>query len=414
MNPRLIYLCYLIIGLTACTAPLQGRADVADTLTVHFRQSRIFLDPAYRGNAAILDTLASRLASPELRLKRMSVTGGASPEGSVKFNQYLSEQRAAAIFSHVTPAVADSVATTFTYLGRDWHGLRRMVEADPSVPSHKDVLRLLDRITAGELAHPLAQLKALDGGTPYRYMYTRLFPRLRESHLVMEYEMPFPSQPSPQLPPVAVTQVPSTGSLELPFPPSTPSRRPWYLAIKTNMLYDAALIPNIGAEYYIGRGWSLMADWMYGWWDRDATHFYWRAYGGTVGARKWWGRAAADKPLTGHHLGAFAGFVTYDFETGHTGYMGGLPGRTLWDRCNFICGLEYGYSLPIARRLNIDFTIGLGYLGGKVIKYVPYEEFYEWQSVKNFNWIGPTKLEVALVWLIGHGNTNAGKGGGGR
>lgn len=407
---RLIYLSNLILAIVVCAASFRSQAAVTDTVTIHFRQSRIYLDPEYKTNSAALDTLASRLASPGLRLKRMSVTGGASPEGSVKFNQYLSEQRAAAIFSHVSPSAADSVATTFTYLGRDWHGLRRMVEADPSVPSRKDVLRLLDRITAGEVTHPLSAIKAIDGGVPYRYMYTRLFPSLRESHLVMEYAMPFPQLPSPQLPALTVTPIPPLTPIGT-ICPTVSHDRPWYLAVKTNMLYDAALIPNIGAEYYVGRGWSLMADWMYGWWDRDASHFYWRAYGGTVGARKWWGRAAAEKPLTGHHLGAFAGLVTYDFETGGTGYMGGLPGRTLWDRCNFICGLEYGYSLPIARRVNIDFTIGLGYLGGKVIKYVPYEEFYEWQSVKNFRWIGPTKLEVALVWLIGHGNCNAGKGG---
>ena len=38
--------------------------------------------------------------------------------------------------------------------------------------------------------------------------------------------------------------------------------------------------------------------------------------------------------------------------------MGGEPGGTLWDKGNYAVGVEYGYSLPVARRLNIDFTIG--------------------------------------------------------
>ena len=92
--------------------------------------------------------------------------------------------------------------------------------------------------------------------------------------------------------------------------------------------------------------------------------------------------------------------------------MGGLPGRTLWDRCMSMGGIEYGYSLPIARRLNIDFTIGIGYMGGKYIKYIPDKGRYLWQSTHKLNWFGPTKAEVSLVWLIGNGNYNSPKKGG--
>ena len=92
--------------------------------------------------------------------------------------------------------------------------------------------------------------------------------------------------------------------------------------------------------------------------------------------------------------------------------MGGLPGKTLWDRCMKVCGLEYGYSLPIARRLNIDFTIGIGYMGGKYMTYEPDDKFYVWKSTNKLNWFGPTKAEISLVWLIGNGNYNSGKKGG--
>ncbi|MDE6225583.1 MAG: DUF3575 domain-containing protein, partial [Muribaculaceae bacterium] len=126
--------------------------------------------------------------------------------------------------------------------------------------------------------------------------------------------------------------------------------------------------------------------------------------------RWWFGEKAHTKPLTGHHLGVFAGIITYDFEFGGKGYMGGLPGKTLWDRCNRYAGIEYGYSLPVGRRINIDFSIGLGYLGGKVIKYHPSHDRYIWDKTTNFNWIGPVKAEVSLVWLIGRGNVNM-KGG---
>ncbi|MDE6073459.1 MAG: DUF3575 domain-containing protein, partial [Muribaculaceae bacterium] len=182
--------------------------------------------------------------------------------------------------------------------------------------------------------------------------------------------------------------------------------KPFYMAIKTNLLYDAIALPSLSAEFYLGKNWSAGVNWTYGWWDKDNSHHYWRAYGGDIVVRKWVGEKSRIKPLTGHHLGVFAGIVTYDFEFGGTGYMGGLPGHTLWDRCNRYAGIEYGYSLPVGRRLNIDFSLGLGYLGGKVIKYEPSNDRYIWEETKNFSWFGPVKAEISLTWLIGCGNVN--------
>ena len=183
------------------------------------------------------------------------------------------------------------------------------------------------------------------------------------------------------------------------------------MSLRTNMLYDLLALPTIGAEFYVGRNISVGAEWTYGWWKTDRKHRYWRAYGGNLIVRRWFGRKAEEKPLTGHHIGLYAGIFTYDFEFGGTGYMGGRPGATLWDRSMKTAGIEYGYSLPIAKRLNIDFTIGLGYIGGKYVKYEPKGKGYAWNSTHRLTWFGPTKAEVSLVWLLGHENVNKKKGG---
>ena len=73
--------------------------------------------------------------------------------------------------------------------------------------------------------------------------------------------------------------------------------------------------------------------------------------------------------------------------------------------------MEYGYSLPIAKVLNLDFTLGLGYHWGIFEEYLPIDGHFVWQATKKRQYIGPTKLEVSLVWLLGHGNVNQGKGG---
>lgn len=184
-------------------------------------------------------------------------------------------------------------------------------------------------------------------------------------------------------------------------------RRPFAMSVKTNMLYDLLALPNIGAEVYLGQDWSVAADWMYGWWSNRGKHRYWRAYGGNIGVRWWISENRNASIRQGHHLGVSAGVVTYDFEWGGTGYMGGRPHGTLWDRCNYTASVEYGYALPVSRRLNLDFSIGVGYLGGRYIKYEPQGDNYVCRATRRLNWVGPVKLEIALVWLLGRDNYNS-------
>lgn len=404
----------------AGTIPAFAQSE-KDSVKVHFRVSDTHIDPAFNGNGATLDSIFRKLTSdslsePSRRLISVKVTGAASPEGSVEFNRMLSEKRADAIFEQFRTRglLPDSVAS-FEFIGRDWVGLQSQAEADSNIPYRKEVITLLNRINSkNPPAHPVAELKAIHEGVPYSYLLSNLFPDLRASRLTVEYERIFPPIRIPDLPIESPTSsIYVTGDV-LPLPVAlgeVKQCRPFYMALKTNMLYDALLLPNIGAEFYVGKNISLTADWMYGWWDRDRTHYYWRAYGGNLGARWWFGKAAHEKPLTGHHLGLFAGVVTYDFELGKGGIMGGIPRGTLWDRCNFISGLEYGYSLPVTRRLNIDFSIALGYMGGRYLKYEPKYGFYIWQSTHRLHWFGPTKAEISLVWLIGCDNWNRSKGG---
>lgn len=99
-------------------------------------------------------------------------------------------------------------------------------------------------------------------------------------------------------------------------------KRPFCMAVKTNLLYDAVLIPDIGVEFCLGKNWSVAGNWMYAWWKSDRKHNYWRIYGGDVELRRWFGRRAVEKPFSGHHVGLYGQIVTYDFELGGKGYLG--------------------------------------------------------------------------------------------
>lgn len=399
--------------------------EVRDSAGIYFRQGYSILDLDRRDNRSSLNRIVERLKAGQddsvYRLGRIEIVGGASPEGSVPLNRRLSEKRAKVLFDYLSQHVElpDSLMN-FTFIGRNWNGLICLVENDPHVPYREETLQFLrdiaDRCRDGERIadNNVGRLSRFMGGEPYSYMYRALFPELRASQIQLYYEKIWKPLKLRQIESKMTFPVSEMPKPELQIrlqPVELPSLcKPFYMALKTNMLYDVAAIPNIGIEFYLGRNWSIDADWMYAWWKTDRRHWYWRTYGGDIALRKWVGSRAAEKPLQGHHIGVYGQVVTYDFETGGKGIIGGRPGGSLWDKTNWGVGIEYGYSLPVARRLNIDFTIGIGYLGGEYWEYTPEDDCYVWQATKRLHWFGPTKAEVSLVWLIGCGNYNKDKG----
>lgn len=396
--------------------------ELRDSVKIYFRQGYSVLDLSRRNNKQSLDRIADSLktsyADSVYQLRRIMVVGGASPEGSIPLNRHLSVNRAKVLFNYLSRygELPDSLKTN-VFLGRDWNGLIRLVKDDENLPYREETMELLYELAEDAANNDLSKgdhlrrMQRLRGGEPYWYMYRKYFPELRASRLYLWYEKVWNPLAPVSMPPVKPT-MPQTRAVEpmiVPYVPPQP--RKWYMAVKTNMLYDALLVPNIGVEAYLGKDWSVAANWMYAWWKTDRRHWYWRTYGGDLSVRKWLGKAAKAKPLTGHHLGVYGQIFTYDFETGGKGYIGGKPGGTLWDKMNYSAGVEYGYSLPVAYRLNIDFSIAVGYWGGTYYEYKPVDNCYVWQSTKERHWFGPTKAEVSLVWLIGRGNFNEGKGG---
>lgn len=401
------------------TAGIPSRArEVKDSVKIHFSQGYSVLDPSLGGNrealARIADSLRLGYADSVYTLKKVLVVGGASPEGGIEANRRLSEKRARVLFDWLSQygELPDSL-TSFEYLGRDWSGLIELVEQDAKVPYREetlDFLREIERLSAGgEKAadNNVGRLSRFKGGEPYRYMYRELFPQIRASQVYLWYEKDRNPVylPGVEAPVASLAMPPRAAIVRAPQKPELPGR-PFYMALKTNLLYDALLVPNVAVEFYLGSNWSLTGGWMYGWWKSDPAHWYWRTYGGELGVRRWFGRKAQEKPLTGHHLGVYGQLFTYDFELGGKGYMGGTPGESMWDSPNWALGVEYGYSLPIAKRLNLDFTVGVGYWGGIYYEYTPQDGHYVWEATRNRRWFGPTKAEISLVWLLGRGNTN--------
>ena len=416
----------ILLSFLSCSVLFVSAQETRDSVKIYFHKGRTEIDLSLRDNRRSLEKISRRILEyrPDtaFSIYKIMVVGAASPEGSIELNRRLSELRAKRLFDHVCgySPLPDTLKTS-VFVGRDWRGLLRLVENDPGMPGKSETVELLQGIVSeveasGNGENKINELKRLRYGIPYRYMYRNLFPDLRASCLYIWYESKRKSFPAMQV----ISHLHDTLYLPCKLSPfggetggfqSGEKHGPFYMAVKTNMLYDALLVPNIGVEFYVGKNWSLAGNWMYAWWKSDRHHNYWRLYGGDLEVRRWFGRKASEKPLAGHHIGLYGRIFTYDFETGGTGYMGGKPGGTLWDKMNYSVGLEYGYSLPVARRLNLDFVIGVGYWGGEYHKYAPIDGHYVWKETRRRHWFGLTEAEISLVWLLGRGNYNEKKGG---
>ena len=411
-----LFFCFLSCSIWKMDAAVYGR----DTLRcrICFPVGSSVVDLSYGENGSRLDAFVAGIHARQATavLCRLSLHSGASPEGGLTFNRRLSDKRLASFRSILQERLflPDSVFTTVS-LGEDWEGLTSLVE-ESDMPCREEVLRILRNTPVWVTRNGVVvdsrkrQLMNLRGGQAWRYMHAHFFPELRNTSVV-ECEFAPVGMEKELAPPVGATEgqpadtvivrdtvervIVFRDTVQLPVPVAGPSK-PFYMGLKTNLVYDALLVPNIGVEFALGKGWTLGGNWMYGWWKNDRRHRYWRVYGGEVGLRKYFGQRASDKPLTGHHVGVYGQLLTYDFEFGGRGYMGGRPGGTLWDKAHYGVGFEYGYSLPVARRLNLDFSLGLGYLGGTCYEYVPVDACYVWEKTRTLvTPIEPLQLETS-------------------
>lgn len=408
-------------------------ASIQDSLrtTIYFRPGYSLLELSYRDNAANMKALTQGIqtikGNPCVQLQHIRILSAASPEGNSALNKRVAKRRGERLRNYLkeTLVLPDSIFTVSS-AGEDWQGLAALI-AKEKTPWRNKALQIIrhtpewvtrnGKVVDGRKR----QLQNLDGGKAWKYMLDNHFYTLRTGAVVVCEVKTLAAESTPSAAEAsqeqarlesASQQSASQSPSSPPFPaipsqvhPSSESQAPpvaSYFALKSNLLYDALLVPNLALEASIGSGWTLGAGGMLAWWSKDAKHRYWRIYGGGLEIRKYFGTLSKSKPLQGHHLGIYGDFLTYDFEFGAKGYQ---------SKATYAAGIKYGYSHPIANRLNLDFALGIGYLHSNYKTYVPRDGCYVYQETKKRKWLGPTQAEISLVWLLGKGNTNNKKGG---
>ena len=190
-----------------------------------------------------------------------------------------------------------------------------------------------------------------------------------------------------------VVEIPATAEVQV-----TPVREyrftPWYL--KSNLVYDAVLMPSLEVAYRFNDRWSAGVEGNMAWWHNNGKHKYYQLATIVPEARYWF------KPQgnrRGHYVGLFVGGGWYDLENGERGYKGE----------GVMAGLSYGYMFPLGKYFAFEAGIGVGFLHTWYEEYLPIDACYVYQQSSRLNYFGPLKLKFALVWNIGRWTEKGGK-----
>lgn len=387
------------------------------------------MEPELRGNRETLEGLVVRLEAfgddTAGCVSQLSLRGNASPDGTAAANVRLTRKRVEAVLNYLRQRVeiSDELVEVRAN-GFDWEGLQLRVEDDPECPARQEVLEVLSdtpewmydaqgRIVDGRRK----RLMDLRGGVPYGYLAEKVFPDLRNVSIILygqgnqlqaQKEAPDPSDGRSQATVVgggsdtqavagpmgeAVSEQTSSGKdpegvRKEEIAGDTLVQPPWHrLTIKTNLLYDAILMPSLEVEYRIDDRWSVAVEGSVAWWKRDSRHKYYQIATILPEGRYWFG---TKKPWHGHYVGVFAGGSWYDLENGARGYKGEF----------FATGVSYGYMFPIGRSLSIEAGLGVGFLHTTYEEYLPIDGHYVYQQTSRTNWFGPVKVKLALVWRL--------------
>lgn len=404
-----------------------GNGENIDVVMLHFGVAKSILERHFMDNARQLNIIDRTFSNMKLveDMDYVTITAAASPEGDLIINEQLAAERALAIKSYILwryPYINRDRIITYS-IGEDWSGLKKMVEDDPYVPAKYEVLNVLTMPMSNE--ERKGRLKYIAGGEAYHYLNNHILPLLRGGATCMIYlkkdRVHTPPRQTVKSPVAATKKVQGRRDTVVHiYVDSMQIRRtnqslykektgqtmpawrmyqsdPVYIALKTNLLYDVALLPNIGAEFALGSDFSLETEVMGAWWNFKSRHNYYRVMSGGLELRKWFGQTSP-VPLRGHFIGLYGMAGTYNLKLGSNGYKSD-------GNISYSAGLTYGYSMPVAPRLNIEFSLGIGYLGGKYKKYTYNEtdNCYPWLGTRQRNYFGPTKAKISLVWLIGSG-----------
>lgn len=177
------------------------------------------------------------------------------------------------------------------------------------------------------------------------------------------------------------------------------------IGVKTNALYLATSTPNIGLEYAFADRFSLELEGGYNPWTLDSDRNMKAKHLLVSPEVRYWFCEA----FNGHFIGINANYTLFNLsgvDVPAVFFPSARSAMMLEDLKNRRsegwaagAGLTYGCVWPIARRWNLECTVGLGYW------YTDYDKFESrkcglFQEHVSHGAFGPTALGISFIYLI--------------
>lgn len=170
------------------------------------------------------------------------------------------------------------------------------------------------------------------------------------------------------------------------------------VALKTNLINDIALSPNIGVEVGLAPKWTLDMTAEMNLWKVDGRswkHLYFQPE-----ARYWFCQRFSGHFIGFHALGGIYNFGKLNLPFNMLGsnlkelkdkrYQGWAAGA----------GVVYGYAWPLHKHWNIEAALGIGWLYTRFDSYPCQVCGTKIDRNKSHNYFGPTKLSVAAEYIF--------------
>lgn len=179
---------------------------------------------------------------------------------------------------------------------------------------------------------------------------------------------------------------------------ATPLLNAQNVGIKTNLIPDAALSPNLGIEIGLANKWTLDISGEVNFWD--VNNHKWKHWLAQPEIRYW----LCDR-FAGHFFGLHAiggqynvgniknsiHFLGSDFsQLTHYRYQGWGAGA----------GIAYGYAWPLSKHWNFEAEIGIGWIYTRFDKYPCADCGTRLEHNKAHNYVGPTKAALSFEYIF--------------
>ena len=395
----------LLFSWATCSAQAQSvhTEDHNDRYLLYYELDEIDIQPDYLDNEYQMARIR-QILSRATRIDSIVVYAYASPEGPLWRNIWLAERRAETARNYIlanirSDSILDPKDILLRPMGENWEGLRNELEENYHRQNRDVVMRIMRSNLPTETKKQ--RLKALDKGYTLHLIIKDHMPKLRYATWICVYAA-YPEYSIVE--PIRIrleSKAPSTPNLtELAHQLDDYKT---VLALKTNLLYDAATLLNYSVEVPFSEKFSALIYHQFPWWTwGEANNEYCIRFLSVGAEARWWfkpkprpqlgDRKKRDR-LMGSFIGLYGESGKWDFQWGRD--------VICYQGEHWSCGLTYGYAMPVGKRLNFEFSLSAGYASIAHRKFFPsedYEILWEEPSLHGrWHYFGPTKAQISLV-----------------